>query len=313
MAGRSISRQKPQSSFGFVALFVALFVTTSTLAQERALKEGSAVVNRIAVLIGNSAYRPSTDEHHKALNPLPNACPDVRRISALLENAGWVRGKEIIEVCNATRSAIRDAADQFRDAYLSSDLSFGFIYYAGHGVQVKSDTYLLGVDSYIDEAAAARIAVTHDGASLFPGGVRLFADVISQVGDAGSGSIFVAVDACRETPVDRVIRGSDGQIVPYLNAQRYPRPARGVKVLYSTAYGDLASDGTAGDGGGSPFSLALEESARQDGRVEFLVGRVIRDVDERTRSSFIKQIPDTTGSTNPPPPEACLTTCGVAR
>jgi len=277
-------------------------------AQERALNEPTAIPNRIALLIGNSKYSQAPPgKSLTAFNVLANPCNDVTRVSALLERAGWVPGKDIIEVCDATRSKLRDAVDQFKDAYLSSGSSFGFIYYAGHGLQLGADMYLFGVDSAIDVANAANVAATHNGANLFKGGVRLFADVISQIGDAGDGSIFVVIDACRETPIDRFVRSSPDLAIGYAAAtQNYREPALGIKLLYSTTRGRLASDGLVS---GSPFALAFEEQLEQEGRVDALVGRVIRAVSRETRNSAVPQTPDTTGSLNPPPPDGCLTRC----
>lgn len=302
----------PRSFFFIFATMVILWVPSAASAQERALREQRASANRIALLVGNSEYQQTPPaENFRPLKPLRNACNDVIRIAAVLESEGWAPDKEIIQLCDATRSQLSDAAIRFKDAYLESDMSFGFIYYAGHGVQVKNETYLFGIDTFLDPERIPRVAVTNDGGSIFRGGVRLFADVISQVGDAGSGSIFVVIDACRETLIDDLVRNNPQVASLYFNNSRqYPRPLLGVKLLYSTAYGELASDGI---GGGSPFALAFEQHMRSEGRVDILVSHVIKTVKETTRNDRLKQIPDTTGALNPPPPEACLTQCGASQ
>lgn len=296
----------------FLLWSASLVAPWPALSQERALKEQSVATNRIALLIGNSDYQQiPPDRALKPFKKLTNPCNDVMRIAAVLEAAEWEPKKEIIQVCDASRSQLSDAIAQFKDAYLSAEPAFGFIYYAGHGVQVRDETYLFGIDSFINPSNAARIAAVHDRGSIFRGGVRLFSDLISQLGDAGNGSIFIVVDACRETPIDQLARANPEVAAAYFNNSRsYPKPVLGIKLFYSTAYGELASDGLIG---GSPFALAFEENLKAEGRVEQLVGRVVRAVKDKTRNSRIRQIPDTTGALNPPPPDGCLTICGETR
>lgn len=282
-------------------------IATSAAAQERALREARAG-HRIAVLIGNANYNQTMPASNlKPLKVLRNPCDDVIRIAGTLEAGGWNPDTEIIQVCDASRMELKDAIDRFKDIYLSNDRTFGFIFYSGHGVQLGDETYLFGTDSAIDVVRAANIASTHSSGNIFRGGVRLFADVIKQVGDAGTGSIFIVVDACRETPIDKYLRTTDHAALAQMPQRTYPRPALGIKLLYSTAYGELASDGVAG---GSPFALAFEEKMKNFGNVDLLVSHVIKSVKEKTQNLTIAQIPDTTGALNPPPPEACLFRCG---
>lgn len=276
--------------------------------QTRSLRDVAVPVKRIALLIGNAAYRQDSGQAAlRPFKPLRNPCNDIERIAAALISSGWPE-TSIISICDATRSQIRDAVDRFKDEYLTQEHAFGFVFYAGHGLHLGNDAYLFGVDSFVNLENDARTFLRHSAGSVLRGGVRLYADIISQVGDAGSGSIFIVVDACRETPVDQIVR-KDGALAPdYVNVQRsYPKPALGVRLFYSTAYGDRASDGVAQ---GSPFALAFAEHLTQQGRVETLISQVIRTVRDRTRNSPTPQIPDAIGALNPPPPDSCLTVCG---
>lgn len=284
-----------------LALLAGSLVAT---AQERALQEETASTKRIALLIGNENYNqtPPAPELQK-LRVLSNPCDDVEAVAAMLEQAGWAPDKEIIVYCNAERSDIKKAIDHFKDEYLSSDRSFGFIYYAGHGVQVGKETYLFGTDSWLNLQRATELADDRVPGSIFRGGVRLYADIISQVGDAGTGSIFIVIDACRETPVDLILKQKGVTV----SGGAYPKPVVGVKLLFSTAFGELASDGVTS---GSPFSLAFVEHLKEVGNVDLLVSHVVSTVSKNTANSSIPQVPDTIGSLNPPPPVGCLTKCG---
>lgn len=287
-------------------VFLGSFVC---MAQERAAQDQASRVSRVALLIGNSHYQqspPSPDL--KPFGTLRNPCNDVTQIAAILEADGWDPRTEIIKVCDVDRKDLRAAIDQFKDTYLAADPSFGFVYYSGHGMQLANDTYLFGTDAFVNLHSGASAAIGHDGANIFRGGVRLFGDLISQVGNAGSGSIFIVVDACRETPIESYIRSNPDLASGFMNAQRnYPEPVLGIKLLYSNGYGKLASDGM---GGGSPFAIAFEDTLKTYGRVDLLVSGVIRSVRKETMNSSLPQVPDTTGSLNEPP-EACLTNCGA--
>ncbi|WP_354076218.1 caspase family protein [Constrictibacter sp. MBR-5] len=287
-------------------------ITTSQAGAQQAGLHKQVSQNRIALLVGNDSYvQENLQPGYSAFRPLNNPCNDITRISAQLELAGWNPETEILSTCNATKSEIRDKLDRFVHAYLSDAKSFGFIFYAGHGMQVGNDTYLFGIDAAVNAKAAAEALLRHPGGSVLPGGLRLFGDIISQVGDAGSGSIFIVIDACRETPIDRYIR-KDGSLVKDYAKLRYahPRSAVGVRLMFSTAYGALASDGS---GSGSPFAVALETHLKEEGRVELLISRVVKAVSDDTQDAKIRQIPDAIGALNPPPPEACLTYCGAAK
>lgn len=291
-----------------VLLILGLLGVEPAASQTRALRDEAVSVKRIALLIGNAAYQQeSANQALRPFKPLRNPCNDIDRIAAALLSNGWPESS-IISICNATRSQIRDVVDRFKDEYLTDEHAFGFVFYAGHGLHLGNDTYLFGIDSFVNMQNAARDFLRHNTGNVLRGGVRLYADIISQVGHAGSGSIFIVVDACRETPVDQIVR-MNGTLAPeFVNAQRsYPKPALGVRLFYSTAYGDRASDGVAQ---GSPFALAFAEHLSQQGHVETLISHVIRTVRDRTLNSPTPQIPDAIGALNPPPPASCLTICG---
>jgi hypothetical protein len=289
-----------------------LFGNAVAYAQERAVHDQGGPSKRIALLIGNAKYEQSVPDitglKLKPLRILSNPCNDITQIAAVLEAGGWNPNTEIISICDANRSKLRDAIDQFKDVYFASEPAFGFVYYAGHGLQVDKETFLFGTDSAIDVEKDTAAIIAHDGGNMFRGGVRLFADLISQVGDAGTGSIFIVIDACRETPIDTYVQSRPDLVSAYYAVKHgsYPKPVVGIKLLYSTAYGDLSSDGL---GGGSPFALEFEKHLKGS-RVENLVSQVVKGVRDTTRLSSIPQIPDATGALNPPPPDDCLTQCG---
>jgi hypothetical protein len=262
----------------------------------------ATTTNRIALLIGNAKYTQFPVNSELSSFPvLKNSCNDIDRIAGILEREGWL-AREIIKLCDAPVYDLYKAILQFKDAYLERDGSLGFVFYAGHGIQVGGETFFFGTDASLNLGRASQLAEIHPGANIFKGGVRLFGTLLSEVGNAGTGSIFIAVDACRETPIDTLL-AAKGQKAP-TNHQQAPL---GVRLLYSAGYGKRASDGL---GAGSPFALAFEEHLKSEGRIDVLIGHVTRTVSRKTINGPLHQHPDAAGALNPPPPEGCLTKCG---
>ena len=294
----------------FICLVVFVSLSGLAQAQERAVREQNAKTGRIALLIGNWDYTQQTPNHYfEALKKLANPCNDIERIAGDLELSGWDPNTEIIKLCNKSLSEMRLGADKFKEAYLAPEVAFGFIYYAGHGVYMINEMYLFGTDTYINVGSATETILHHPGSNPFHGGERLFNDLLSQIGDAGSGSIFVVIDACRDTPVEKKVRTDSSLAQEYFRAQQLQAKPElvGVKILYSTTDGKPASDGV---GGNSPFALAFDHGLKTQRGVSRLVGSVIKEVRESTLNTPLPQVPDTMGELNGPPSPDCLTQCG---
>src|SRR5262245_38683899 len=86
---------------------------------------------RIALLIGNNAY---------AISPLKNAVNDARRMEKALNASDF----QVIEVENATRGDMEVKLGEFLDKIGPDDTAMFF--YAGHGVQIESENFLIPVD-----------------------------------------------------------------------------------------------------------------------------------------------------------------------
>ncbi len=277
------------------------------IGQERALANAPVTAGRIALLIGNVTYRQDVAAGREPFKKLVNPCNDVQQIAAALERDGWNADTEIIQVCDATSEEMEVAAIRFKNAYFRSGAAtFGFIYYSGHGIQLGKEMYLFGIDASVEPDVDIRNYLSHPDGSILSGGVRVYGDILAKINSSGVGSIFVVIDACRNTPLDNIIARKPDIAAQIYAAQRYQRPIRGIKILYSTSYGEKASDGVSG---GSPFSLRFVDEMRSTGRVNDLVDNVVSSVIDSTKNSGLPQIPDTTGTLNPPPPMACLIGC----
>ena len=169
---------------------------------------------KIALLIGNSAYRES---------PLRNPVNDVRAMAGALRELGFT----VLAHENTTKRAMETAILEFGRRL--ADGGVGFFYYAGHGLQVRGHNYLVPVDADIESEAATRIAAVD---------VDL---LLEQMAEARNRVNVVILDACRNNPFERRLRGASKGLAAV-------DAARGTLIAYATAPGSVAADGEGANG-----------------------------------------------------------------
>ncbi len=203
---------------------------------------------RLALVIGNSAYESNL--------PLSNPQNDAQAVAQLLNTAGF----EVVMAFDLSRDIMKQTIEEFsaRVAEKGAD-SAALVYYAGHGLQVDGENYLVPVD--------ARLTKEDD---LAQHGVKL-ADVMGALQSAPSKIRIVILDACRNNPFSGATGGRGLAIVD--------APA-GTIVAYSTAPGTEALDGS---GKHSPFAAAFMRIAKQpDLPIEQVFKKVRRLVNDST-------------------------------
>ena len=202
--------------------FVAVIVLTA-LAPAAHARE-----TRIALVIGNSAYESG---------PLPNPANDARLMGEALTGLGF----EVIARRNADQITMKRAIQEFgaRLEKAGPD-SVGLFFYAGHGVQLNGRNYLIPTTARIEREGDVEIeAVSADW-------------VIEQMRYARNRLNIVVLDACRNNPFTRSMRGVDHGLATM------DAPA-GILIAYSTAPGQVAADG---NGENSPYTEALTRAIR---------------------------------------------------
>lgn len=170
---------------------------------------------RLALIIGNASYKSS---------PLNNPVNDARLMEKVLKDAGFTTIKAENASIREMRRLVRDFGDK-----LKASGGVGLFYFAGHGVQVRGENFLVSTDSDIlneDEVADDSVNVNV---------------ILEKMQTAKNRMNLIILDACRNNPFASKSRSA----LAGLAAISAPS---GSLVAYSTAPGSVASDGKGKNG-----------------------------------------------------------------
>ena len=225
---------------------------------------GNAAAKRVALVIANSDY-----EHTGKLeNPKNDAAALAEAFRRL--HFDTVTLKENLDYRNL-RLALKDFASESAGAELA------VVYFAGHGIEVSGQNYLIPTDARLDAATD----IDFEGIPL--------PSVLSSVEGAEKLKLVI-LDACRNNPFrTRMARRSGTRSIGRGLAKIEPEGH--TLVAYSAKEGTVALDG---DGTHSPYANALLQVVEQPGlEIGFLFRRV-RDMVLQTTGQ--RQEPFTYGS-----------------
>ena len=140
------------------------------------------------------------------------------------------------------KSGIDRAVQNFGDLLLGADV--GLFYYAGHGIQVRGENYLVPVDANPTREADVDFQMLDSDL------------VLRQMADAGTKLNFVILDACRNNPFGgRGLRATGGGLAQM-------QAPEGTLISFATQPGNVAKDGADGN---SPFTKALAQTIKRPG------------------------------------------------
>lgn len=219
---------------------LALFAALPAGAQEK----------RVALVIGNAAYAES---------PLKNPANDARAMAGRLKELGF----EVMALENATRNQMGRAVIEFGKKLGPSVAALFF--YAGHGIQARGRNFLIPVDASLGAEGDLRFQAVEVTALL------------EEIEQSQSRVGFVILDACRNNPFERRLRGAGtGGGLAAIDA------ARGLMIAYATAPGSVAMDG---DGANGTYTAALLKALAEPGlTAEQVFKRVRVEVADRTKN-----------------------------
>lgn len=194
-----------------------------------------------ALVIGNGAYQNTTH--------LSNPANDAEDISSLLETCGFT----VIKKTDCSHQNMNLALDEFMSALEKSDVALFF--YAGHGVQIKGENYLVGIDVNVKDEVSFKYS-------------SLALNKVIDVMEASNCETSILIlDACRNDPFARAWSRSTHErgLAPVC-------APRGTLIAYATSPGQTASDG-AGRNGEYTAAL-LQHLTTPDCSIETMFKRV---------------------------------------
>lgn len=207
---------------------------------------------RHALVIGNDSY-PG--------NSLTNARNDAQSVFSALQDAGY----QATLVKDATRLQLSDSVDKFIDTLQAGDVAL--LYYAGHGMQVSGENFLVPIDYKLTDESSAK----EQGFSL--------STVLERFTSHGAATQIVILDACRDNPFQgsRSTRGGWAGM----------GTSAGAFLAFGTSPGSTASDAP-GSGHGLFTKSLLRYLTSSDADIEQMFRLVREGV---IRDSGGKQVP----------------------
>jgi uncharacterized caspase-like protein len=183
---------------------------------------------RVALVIGNSAYRYTPK--------LENPKNDATDIGAALKKLGF----EVIEGFDLDKAGFERKIRDFAAALKGAEV--GVFFYAGHGLLVSDQNYLMPVDAQLSTVSALDFEM-----------VRL--DLVHRTMEREAQTSILFFDACRNNPLARNLARAMGTRSAEIGLGLAPvRSGIGTLISFSTEPGKVALDGR---GRNSPFAGAL--------------------------------------------------------
>jgi hypothetical protein len=225
-----------------------------------AASPNAALAKSVALVIGNSGYQYTSK--------LPNPRNDAADIAAVLKKLGF----QVIDGLDLDKAAMDRKLREFAQALSGSDMSVFF--YAGHGLQVGGQNYLIPVDAKLESASALDFEA-----------VRL--DLVHRTMEREAQTNVIFLDACRDNPLARNLARALGTRSSELGKGLAAVEAgAGTLISFSTQPGNVAFDG---EGRNSPFAGALLKHIAAPG--EDLSSMLITVRNEVMQATANRQVP----------------------
>jgi len=237
-------------------LFLSVFLPASILfAQSRGfVKIRQEQEDHIALIIGNSAYPDM---------PLENPTNDADAVAKAFKEMGFI----VEKVLDADKEEMAMAIDRFSKKMATARVAV--FYFAGHGMQVDGENYLIPIgrsrSTQINKAEQVPYRAVNAG------------EVLTAMENNQIKFSLIVLDACRNNPIG----GSRGKLKGLASIDA---PA-GSLVMYATKAGGVSIDDVEGSKN-SPFTIAFLKHIGTPGLdVNLLPSRVTQTVRELTNNA----------------------------
>jgi uncharacterized caspase-like protein len=238
--------------------FLSLAATPTVMGPDR--HAVATPQKRVALVIGNSAYRHA--------RKLENPRNDAADIGAALRKLDF----QVIEGFDLDKAGLDAKIRGFTAALKGADV--GLFFYAGHGLHVSGQNFLVPVDAELTAVTALDLEL-----------VRL--DLIHRTMERETQTNLLFFDACRDNPLsDNLARAMGSRAVEIGRGLTAAQSGAGTLISFSTQPGKVALDGK---GRNSPYSGALVRqltSSKED-----LAGMLIAVRNEVMKETDRKQVP----------------------
>ena len=241
-----------------VTIAVCLTLQTSVLWAQ-------PVEKRIGLVIGNAAYQTGA---------LATPANDAGLVAQTLQAAGFdvVGARDLDE--ESLRHAVRDFVEK---ATAAGPEAVVFVYFAGYGLQLEGENYLVPIDAKIERDTDVPVR-----------GLRVYDFVVRTLAATHPKASFVILDAARTSPF-----AQSGQ--PLAGGLALMEPPPGMLIAFNAAPGTVAPDG---QGPYGPYAQALAEMMREGGLpVGEMFDRIRLRVSEVTKGA---QVPWSASNGQPP-------------
>ncbi|MFN8254810.1 MAG: caspase family protein [Bacteroidales bacterium] len=172
------------------------------------------MIKRYALIIGNSTYK---------MGPLRNPTNDASAMAEQLKKLGF----EVSLYINQGKEDLKTHIREFGDK-LTANKGVGLFFYAGHGLQVAGENYIIPVDAHIAKLSD----IESEAVNLS----RLTGEMAYAKNDMN----IIILDACRNNPFEGEDTGPKG-----LASTSAPS---GTLIAFATAPGSVAADGSGQNG-----------------------------------------------------------------
>ncbi|MCL2130680.1 MAG: caspase family protein, partial [Treponema sp.] len=158
----------------FLIILLVFLVPAFLFTQEGAA--GQVPPKKFALVIGNGNY--------SGLTPLANPVNDANDIGDILVNLGFTVDK----ILNGSLEEMEEAVMRLKNRLSATENSYGFFFYAGHGVQSNGENYLIPVNANIP------------GENYLRNRAVSMQLVLDELNDARNSLNVIVLDACRDNP-----------------------------------------------------------------------------------------------------------------